>query len=91
MVRGFSGFLLAPLCPGHHVLHTIDIPAQNLFRLVASAAIIFLLVVLGASATYVVEPGHRGVEVILGRVSAGFKPEGFGFKLPVDLTVVSRN
>ena len=34
-----------------------------------------------------VEPGHRGVEVTLGKVSPGFKPEGFGFKLPFVTTV----
>jgi prohibitin 2 len=41
-----------------------------------------------ASATYVIEPGHRGVEVMLGRVTPGFKPEGFGFKLPFVTTIV---
>lgn len=49
---------------------------------VGGAVVIFTLVVAASSATYVVEPGHRGVEVLLGRVSPGFKPEGFGFKLP---------
>ena len=44
--------------------------------------VIFVAVVAASSATYVVEPGHRGVEVLLGKVSPGFKPEGFGFKLP---------
>jgi prohibitin 2 len=49
---------------------------------ISGALVIFILVIAGSSATYVVEPGHRGVEVLLGRVSPGFKPEGFGFKLP---------
>lgn len=49
---------------------------------------IFILVIAGSSATYVVEPGHRGVEVTLGKVSPGFKPEGFGFKLPFVTTIV---
>ncbi len=57
-------------------------------RLVAVAGLALLLLVAGSSATYVVEPGHRGVEVILGRVSPTFKPEGFGFKLPFISTVV---
>ena len=35
-----------------------------------------------------VEPGHRGVEVMLGRVSPAFKPEGFGFKLPFATVIV---
>lgn len=49
--------------------------------------VIFVLILAGSSATYVVEPGHRGVEVMLGRVSPGFKPEGFGFKLPFVTTI----
>lgn len=49
---------------------------------IGGALLLFILVIAASSATYVVEPGHRGVEVILGRVSPGFKPEGFGFKLP---------
>ncbi|MEX2044183.1 MAG: prohibitin family protein [Opitutus sp.] len=49
---------------------------------VGGALLIFILVIGGSAATYVVEPGHRGVEVTLGRVSPGFKSEGFGFKLP---------
>lgn len=50
--------------------------------LIVGALFIFALILAGSSATYVVEPGHRGVEVTLGRVSPGFKPEGFGLKLP---------
>jgi prohibitin 2 len=49
---------------------------------IGGAVVIFVAVVAASSATYVVEPGHRGVEVLLGKVSPGFKPEGFGFKLP---------
>jgi len=56
--------------------------------LIVGALFIFALILAGSSATYVVEPGHRGVEVTLGRVSPGFKPEGFGFKLPF-VTVVT--
>ena len=55
---------------------------KSIAKLVGGAVIIFVLIIAGASSTYVVEPGHRGVEVTLGRVSPGFKPEGFGFKLP---------
>ncbi len=55
---------------------------------IAGALLIFILVIGGSSATYVVEPGHRGVEVTLGKVSPGFKPEGFGLKLPFVTTIV---
>jgi len=61
---------------------------KSLAGLIAGALVIFALVILGTSATYVVEPGHRGVEVVLGRVSSAFKPEGFGFKPPFITTIV---
>lgn len=56
--------------------------------LIGGAVIIFVLIIAGSSATYVVEPGHRGVEVTLGKVSPVFKPEGFGFKLPF-ITIIA--
>ncbi|MGH7944122.1 MAG: prohibitin family protein [Opitutaceae bacterium] len=62
--------------------------AKTILGMIAAAILIFVLVVGGSSATYVVEPGHRGVEVMLGRVSVGFKPEGFGFKLPFVTRIV---
>lgn len=61
---------------------------KTLSRLIGGAVIIFVLILAGSSATYVVEPGHRGVEVTMGKVSRVFKPEGFGFKLPF-ITMVS--
>ncbi len=62
--------------------------SKTLFRLIGGAVIIFVLIMAGSSATYVVEPGHRGVEVTMGKVSKVFKPEGFGFKLPF-ITMIS--
>lgn len=55
---------------------------QQIAKLVAGAVIIFVLIIAGASSTYVVDPGYRGVEVTLGKVSPVVKPEGFGFKPP---------
>jgi prohibitin 2 len=55
---------------------------KSVIGLIVGALVIFVIVVAGSAATYVVEPGHRGVEVILGRVSPGYKPEGFGLKIP---------
>jgi prohibitin 2 len=60
---------------------------QNVARLVGVAIVIFVIVIVAASGTYVVHPGYRGIEVTLGRVSAAFKPEGFGFKAPVITTI----
>jgi prohibitin 2 len=57
-------------------------------KLIAGAVIVFILVLAGSSSTYVVEPGHRGVQVTLGRVSPVFKPEGFGLKMPFITIVV---
>lgn len=51
-------------------------------RLIAGAIIIFVIVIAASSATYVVDPGYRGVEVVLGKVSPVAKGEGFGMKLP---------
>lgn len=61
---------------------------KTVFGWIGGALLIFILVIAASAATYVVEPGHRGVEVMLGRVSPGFKPEGFGFKLPFVTTIV---
>jgi prohibitin 2 len=51
-------------------------------KLIAGAVFIFLLVIAGSSATYVVDPGNRGIEVTLGKVSPVPKGEGFGLKAP---------
>ena len=57
-------------------------------RLIVGAVIIFIVIVAGASSTYIVDPGHRGVLVTLGWVSPESKPEGFGFKPPFISRVV---
>jgi prohibitin 2 len=51
-------------------------------KLVGVGIFILVLVIAGSQATFVVEPGFRGVEVTLGKVSDQFKPEGFGTKVP---------
>ena len=57
-------------------------PPKTIAKLVGGAVLIFLLILAGSSATYVVEPGFRGVQVTLGKVSPIAKAEGFGFKAP---------
>ena len=59
-----------------------DIDPEIVKRLIGGVIIIFAVVVLAASASYVVQPGFRGVAVTLGTVSPEFKPEGFGFRKP---------
>lgn len=51
-------------------------------KLIGIGIIIVVLVIAAAQATFVVQPGMRGVEVTLGKVSEQFKPEGFGTKAP---------
>lgn len=51
-------------------------------RLIGIAILIFVVVIMASSGTYVIQPGYRGIEVTLGKVSPAFKPEGFGLKAP---------
>lgn len=55
---------------------------MNPAKLIGVGILILVLVLAASQATYVVEPGHRGVQVTLGKVSEQFKPEGFGTKQP---------
>ena len=55
---------------------------SSLARLVGIGIVIIVLIVAASQSTYVVDPGFRGVQVTLGKVSAEFKPEGFGTKTP---------
>jgi prohibitin 2 len=62
--------------------------AETTAKLIGVAILIFILVIAASSASYVVQPGYRGVEVTLGKVSTIFKPEGFGWKTPFVTTIV---
>ena len=63
-------------------------PPKTIAKLIGGALLIFVLILAGATATYVVEPGYRGVQVTLGKVSAIAKAEGFGLKLPFITRIV---
>lgn len=54
----------------------------NFGKLIGFGIIVLALIIFAAQGTYVVEPGYRGVQVTLGKVSEDFKPEGFGTKAP---------
>ena len=56
---------------------------QSIAKLIGVALLIFILIILGSTSSFVVEPGFRGVEVTLGKVSPLFKGEGFGWKTPM--------
>ena len=55
--------------------------------MVGVGILIFVVVIMASSGTYVVKPGYRGVEVTMGKVSTAFKPEGFGLKAPFITTI----
>ena len=61
---------------------TITVNPQPIIRAVGAAILIFAVVVMAASSTYIVQPGFRGVEITLGTVAPEFRPEGLGFKKP---------
>ena len=61
----------------------------NFGKLIGFGIIILVVVICAAQGTYVVQPGFRGIEVTLGKVSDQFKPEGFGTKAPFITQIVS--
>jgi prohibitin 2 len=61
---------------------------QNIARLVGVALLIFVVILIGSAGTFVVDPGYRGVEVTMGRVSPTFKPDGFGLKAPFVTSII---
>jgi prohibitin 2 len=62
--------------------------AQTIAKLIGVAILIFVIIIAAATTSYVVQPGERGVEVTLGKVSPVFKPGGFGWKSPFVTTIV---
>ncbi|MBI1177967.1 hypothetical protein GC207_11090 [bacterium] len=66
---------------------TITISPRTLGTYIGGAILLFVLIVAASSSTTVVEPGHRGVRVTLGRVSPTFESEGLKFKMPFITTI----
>jgi len=60
----------------------INIPDKKMLGLIGGAIVIFIAVIAASQATQVVEPGHRGVRVTLGKVSPVFEQEGLVIKPP---------
>lgn len=66
-----------------------SIRAQQLTaRLALYGVSAFVLVLMFFASTFIVEPGHRGVLVTMGKVSPTFAPEGMGIKAPFVTTVI---
>lgn len=55
---------------------------SSINRLIATGVVIVVILLGVFQSTYVVEPGFRGVQITLGKVSEQFKPEGFGTRPP---------
>lgn len=60
-------------------------------KIIVVGVVVFILVVVSATGTYIVEPGTRGIKVTLGKAEDRFLPEGFGFKMPFVTTIVPVN
>src|ERR1700722_5714236 len=63
----------------------------SLAIVVVGAVLLFIFIVLMSSASYIVEPGTRGIKVTLGKAADQFLPEGFGWKTPFVTTIVPVN
>jgi prohibitin 2 len=61
---------------------------KNNLRFIVIAITAVIATVFIVASYYVVQPGHRGVLVTLGKVSPNFAPEGPGFKIPFMTSVV---
>ncbi len=55
---------------------------SSLGKLIGTMLLILVLVIGASQATYVIEPGTRGILITLGKVSPAPLPEGFGTKAP---------
>ncbi len=61
---------------------------SSLPKVIGVGVLVFVLVILSATSTYVVGPGTRGIKVTLGKTADQFLPEGFGFKSPFITSIV---
>jgi len=61
------------------------------FRWIALGILTFVLLIAASASSYVVQPGTRGIKVMLGKTDATFLPEGFGLKVPFVTTIVDVN
>lgn len=59
-----------------------------MLKLIAVAVVLFVLVIIGAASSYIINPGTRGVKITLGKAEDKFLPEGFGFRTPFITQIV---
>ncbi|MBF0314576.1 MAG: prohibitin family protein [Oligoflexia bacterium] len=65
----------------------IDFKAMGGLLALGIIGVIILIIVFTSS--YIIDPGHRGVLITMGKVHPQFAPEGFGFKMPLLTSVIS--
>ncbi|MEW6158739.1 MAG: prohibitin family protein [Verrucomicrobiota bacterium] len=65
----------------------IPISAKTLGNIIVGIIFLFVIIIAASQATSVVEPGHRGVRVTLGKVSPAFEQEGLVIKPPFITTI----
>lgn len=70
------------------VQRDIEIDISSMKRFFPIAILAFAAIILAFAGSYIVQPGHRGVLVTMGRVSPTFAPEGFGLRAPLVTTVI---
>ena len=65
--------------------HYNSVPREpvQISRLLGVGILVFVVIILASTSTYVIKPGDRGVKVVLGKVQAEFLPQGLGFKSPL--------
>ena len=61
---------------------------KRLSRYLAIGGVVFAFIIFASSSTYIVDPGHRGIVITMGKVSPHFAPEVFGIKTPFVTTVI---
>src|SRR5262252_7210901 len=80
-----------PPRPSSTVPHPEPMQRAFLPKIIGVAVLLFIIVALSSSTTYVVEPGTRGIKITLGKAADRFVPQGFGFKAPFVTHIVPIN
>jgi prohibitin 2 len=60
-----------------------DPMTPGLWKIIAAGVVVFIAFVLISAASYVIEPGTRGIKVTLGKAQDKFLPQGFAWKAPM--------
>lgn len=64
-----------------------DMNERTIFKLIVFVVLLIVTLLLGTCSFEIVDPGHRGVSVTLGKVNPTVLPEGLNFKKPFVETI----